>query len=129
MTPTAAMIAELRRMVAEPATTIYSDELLTTIIEKYPLTDDDGYEPDDDDWTDTYDLHRAAADIWEEKAAAAASRHDFSADGGSYSRHQVYQACIAQASRHRARAAAHSYVTIKDPVETDATWTEEDEEL
>lgn len=130
MTVSAAMLTELRRMVAEPTTTTYSDAILTAILEKYPIQDTDGYDPDDDDWTDTYDLHAAAADVWEEKAGTAASRHDFSADGGSYQRNQVYQACITQASRHRARATAKSVEVAKDPVETSDTYEElDDEEL
>lgn len=65
-------------MVQEPTTRHYSDDDLDTIIEQYPLHDLDGNSPwteDTDgtltvntDWTATYDLHAAAAEIWLKKA-------------------------------------------------------------
>ena len=57
--PTAAEIAKLRRMVAEPTTATYSDALLTSMIEAYPHIDEYGESPLDDDgevnddWTAT----------------------------------------------------------------------------
>ena len=113
---TAAQIAELRRMCAEPTTTTYSDVALAAYIERYPLTDARGQEPytwdvstmppsqlDNEAWVPTYDLHAAAADVWNEKAAALAHLYDFSADGGSYSRSQGVAQAQAQARYHLAR--------------------------
>ena len=113
---TAAQIAELRRMCAEPTTTTYSDVALAAYIERYPLTDARGQEPftwdvstvppshvDNTAWVQTYDLHAAAADVWNEKAAALAHLYDFSADGGSYSRSQGVAQAQAQARYHLAR--------------------------
>jgi len=120
---TAAQIAQLRRMAAEPLTTTYSDALLTTYIETYPIPDGEGHFPgeeDEDYWTPTYDLHAAAADIWDEKAAAVADRHDFSADGGSYNRSQVYDQAIKQARYHRARRAPATATLRKRPRELHA---------
>lgn len=113
---TAAQIAEMRRMCAEPTTATYSDVDLAAYIERYPLTDVRGQEPytwdvstmppsqvDNDAWVPTYDLHAAAADVWNEKAAALAHLYDFSADGGSYSRSQRVTQAQAQARYHLAR--------------------------
>lgn len=119
MTATAAMIRQVRRMIAETTTTTYSDADIQTVIEQYPLMDENGEEPrepDDDtglltentDWTATYDLNAAAGDIWAEKGAAVANRNDFSADGGSFSLSQQYQQAMAQARYYRARRAAKS---------------------
>ena len=94
---TAAQIAELRRMCAEPTTATYSDVTLAAYIERYPLTDARGQE------SYTYDLHAAAADVWNEKAAALAHLYDFSADGGSYTRSQRVAQAQAQARYHLAR--------------------------
>jgi len=118
MTATAAMIAQVRRMVNESGVDTYDDDAIQTYIEKYPLLDERGQEPytydtstspptadDNDDWIATYDLHLAAADIWEEKAAAVASRFDFEADGGKFNRSQQYEMYMKQARRHRARCA------------------------
>lgn len=104
-----AMLAELRRLVAEPTTTTYSDALLTTYLEKYPCIDAFGEEPLDsegeanEDWIATYDLRAAAADIWEEKAVGVISKFDFSADGGNFSQSQQYKQYMEQARYNRSR--------------------------
>jgi len=119
---TAAHLAELRRLVAEPTTTTYSDELLGKYIVIYPLPDGLGYWPVDVGfgtigWTPTYDLHCAAADIWLEKAAAAAALYDFSADGGNFSRSQISDRYMKQVAYHRARRAPQSATLRKYPNE------------
>lgn len=121
--PTAAQLAELRRMTAEPTTDTYSDELLVEMVARYPLTDERGQESytwdaattppskvENTSWVTTYDLHAAAADVWQEKAAALLHLYDFSADGGSYSRSQM----VAQAnSRVRFHLARRNIKTIR----------------
>ena len=119
MTATAAQIAQLRRMVNEPTAGIYSDAAIQTLIETYPLMDELGTEPyywdyttepptkvDNISWVPTYDLNAAAAVIWEEKASVVAVDFDFSADGGSYTRSQVYDQYMAQARRFASKRAA-----------------------
>jgi hypothetical protein len=115
MTATAAQIAEVRRMTAEPTTTTYTDVLITAFIERYPHIDEQGEAPftlssdtppvheDNDDWMPTYDLHAAAGDIWEEKAAGVAHRVDFKADGGNYSMSNQYEQYMKLARSHRSR--------------------------
>ncbi len=114
-TPTADMIAQLRRMVAEPDASTYSTAALSGIIARYPLVDTNGYEPDDALWAGVWDLNRAAADIWEEKAAAYAADFDFAADGGDYKRSQVQTQMLALASRYRAKRATTSLVMKATP--------------
>jgi len=115
MTATAAMIAELRRMVAEPTADIYSDTLIQDFIERYPMLDDAGEEPyvwsdadpparsDNADWTPTYNLNLAAADIWEEKAAAVASQYSFNADGSSFQQSEVHAQYLQMANMYRSK--------------------------
>jgi hypothetical protein len=112
---TAAQIAQIRRMVAEPTTTTYSDALITTIIESYPTMDPTGQMPfywssalppvqtANPYWVATYDLNAAAAQIWQEKAAVPAADFDFAADGGDYKRSQVYEQAMKQARYYLAR--------------------------
>ena len=131
MSATAAQIARMRRMVNESDSTTYDDDALTEYIERYPLIDERGEEPytwdtatqpptqdDNDDWIATYDLHAAAADVWEEKAAGVAGDFSFSADGGSYSREQVYQQFMGQCRYHRGRRAPQSMRAFAWPEET-----------
>jgi hypothetical protein len=120
MGATADMIKQVRRWAAEPNPATYSDVDLKLIIERYPVADANGQDPFIDewdegyqvgsgsggpepnpDWKETYDLHLAAADVWDEKAAANVAKFSFSADGASYDRNQVYQACKEQAATQR----------------------------
>lgn len=93
MAATAAQIAQLRRMVAEPTGATYTDEALAGYIEAHGLGEAG------------YDLHAAAADIWDEKAAALAANFDATADGASLHLSQQYQQAMAQAQAHRNRSA------------------------
>lgn len=130
MSATAAQIAQLRRMVAEPTTTTYSDVALGGYIEAYPLMDERGEVPytwssavppvqvTNTEWVATYDLHAAAADIWEEKAALWADKYNFSADGGRYDRSNVYEQMMGRVRYHRARRATKTMGLVKWPEET-----------
>ena len=131
MTVTAGMIADVRRMVAEPTVATYSDATLTAIIERYPRIDERGEQPytwdttttpptqeANTDWIATYDLAAAAADVWTEKASAVAVEFDFSADGGTYHRSQKREAYQQQARYYRSRVSATTARLHKSPKET-----------
>jgi hypothetical protein len=115
MSASAAEVAMLRRMTAETTTATYSDITLGGYIERYPLYDSLGYMPtlsdgtENTNWTPTYDLNAAAAQIWGEKAAAlAGSSYDFSADGGSYKRSQLYEQAAKRERYYASRRAPGS---------------------
>lgn len=127
MAATAAQIAQLRRMVAEPTTTTYDDDALTAYIEARPLVDSLGRTPDHDDWDGTYDLNGAASAIWEEKAAALADKYDVNADGADLARSQRFEHACKMARRYSARRAtgsARMYVTPRIPATDTALETE-----
>lgn len=119
MAASADQIARVRRMIAEPTTTTYSDDALADYIEAYPVTDVAGVRPDGSGWVATYDLHAAAADLWEEKAAPLQPKFDFSADGGSFDRSQAYEAAMDQARYHAARRRPSSRPIFKGPEDED----------
>jgi hypothetical protein len=120
-------------MVAEPTATTYTDALLTTAIEKYPVMDERGQVPytwddsttpptqdENEDWAPTYDLNAAAADIWDEKAAGLAGKYDFSADGGTYHRSQAYEQAQKMARQYRSRRMPRTWkMAMYPPPETD----------
>jgi hypothetical protein len=118
------LLAQLRRMIAEPTTTTYSDALLTYYIEKYPHLDVNGEERLDEDgfengeWIPTYDLNAVAADIWEEKATVVIGKFDFAADGGNFSQSQQYEQYMARARYHRSRRMPSTARLEKYPRET-----------
>lgn len=115
MTATTAQILQVRRMTAELTDANYADVIIQGYIEAYPLMDENGEAPRvqstitpgalmaNPDWTATYDLHAAAADIWNEKAAVLAQDFDFEADGGNYIRSQPYEQAMKQARYHGSR--------------------------
>jgi hypothetical protein len=124
-------------MVAEPTQTTYSNDAIASYIETYPRLDEQGNEPYtltsdtpperevNTAWIPTYDLNAAAADIWEEKAAAWTDKYDFTADGGNYSRSQAYDMCMKQCRYYRARRMPTSSRLHKYPDEggkNDTVW-------
>lgn len=128
MTATANDIARVRRMVNEPTTATYSDAAIAGMIELYPIADERGVNPYYYDtstdpptqvavtgWYPTYDLYRAAADIWEEKAAAEVNDIDYLVEGGVHRHSQRYDHCMQQARFHRARAAMKTVHQIPAP--------------
>jgi hypothetical protein len=128
MAASAAQISQVRLMCGLAAgDTTYTDAILTTYIETYPVLDAFGlqwyvwdyttYPPHqdvNDDWVPSYDLNAAAGDVWSEKAGSLAAKFDFSADGANMSLSQQYQQAQQQARYYRARRAAG---TIKHQVE------------
>jgi len=139
LTATAAQIAELRRMVAEPTDTTYTDILLQGFIERYPLMDELQQEPYSWSmvdgvqtkvvntlWVATYDLNAAAADVWEEKLASlSAVAVDFSADGGNYNDSQAFEHAEKMVKRFRGRRCAKNIAVIKWPKESIALTTQD----
>lgn len=122
MTATAEQIFQLRLLVDEPDDAApYNEERLAALIEAEARLDPRGEAPGVWDastapptwvanaaWIPTYDLHAAAAAVWEEKAAVLAQDYDFSADGGDYSRSQAYRQAVQQAHYHRSRRMAQT---------------------
>ncbi len=110
----AADLIRVRRMIAESGTVTYTDAILVTTIAEYPVLDVAGETPRltsgsvNTDWTATYDLASAAADIWTEKAAAVSDEFDFTADGGTFSRSQAVKQYLQQAAMWRSRRTARS---------------------
>lgn len=128
MAATAAQIAQVRRMVNESTAATYTDDAIQGYIEMYPLLDERGEMPytwdtstdppsqdENEDWIPTYDLHAAAADIWEEKAAVLSQDYDFAADGGRYTRSQAYEQAMKQARAHRSRRKPQTLTAVMWP--------------
>ena len=124
MTATARMVLLLRRMTAEPTDDKYTDQAIAEYIETYPLLDGEGRDNSHDDWEATYDLHLAAADIWEEKAAEFTGDIDFTADGANFRLTQRAEAMWDAVRHHRARRVPKSVRGWKWPTEHDgdAVW-------
>ena len=128
MAATAAQIARIRRITNEPTEVTYDDDLVTDYIEAYPLVDARGEVPwvestttpgsleENPDWTATYDLAAAAADIWAEKASALAGDYDFSADGGNYRRSQAFEQYMKAHRYWRSRRSVKTITMVPVPL-------------
>lgn len=108
------LIQDVRRMVAEPDATTYTNEAIERLIKNNAVSDESGRTPENPAWDATYDLNATASDIWEEKAGAVADEIDFSADGGSFQRSQKFAMYMRQAARYRAKAVATSKTVAVD---------------
>ena len=120
--PSADLVVRVRRLSAEMTSTTYSDTDISAFLAAHPLRDSAGLESTETDWVGAWDSYQAAADIWEEKAAAVVGSFDYSADGGSFSRSQQVQQMHDQAKRLRARGSAKSVKILTSPVQDDTGW-------
>lgn len=127
MAATAEQVARVRRMTGVSIDD-YADATIEDYIERYPLVDARGEDPwiesettpgtleANPDWTATYDLNAAAADIWAERASGLAVNYDFTADGGSYTRSQAYQQAMQQSRYYRARRSPKTITQRPEPL-------------
>lgn len=126
MTASASDIARLRRMISDPRFTLDNDAL-SEVIERYPLTDERGVEPywwdtstepptrtTTSGWIPTFDLHAAAADLWEERAASVrAALPDQMAD--QKRQQQLYDQYMTNVRYHQSRRIAHTITLQPSP--------------
>jgi hypothetical protein len=106
----AVALTRLRAMTAYDQAPTLSDEDLTALLDLAKLADSAGLAPSEADWVPTYDLNRAAAEGWRWKAAQLAGSHfDFSADGATYNRQQLYTNCLEMARRYSAKVVTAAY--------------------
>jgi len=107
----------LREMVNEPTLENYDDDMLTATLEDFPLDDAAGNAPSDADWTPTYDLHRAAARIWDLKAGREQDSYDFSMGSmgnATYKRSQLFTQALRMARHYRCLAPMRSTELVID---------------
>jgi hypothetical protein len=109
-------------MVAEPTQDTYPDFMLSEMLQRYPLPDSESVAPTDTAWLGAWDANMAAADVWDEKAAAWAGNFDFAADGGDYKRSQVYHQMVDSALRFRRRRKTTVLILTSQPPPDFAVW-------
>ena len=113
----AADIAKLRAMVDDTdSEQTYTDADLEAAVLAQPLDDVNlipppqtgatDVPPEDSAWIPTYDLHRAAADLWDQKAAKESGSYDFKqgAAGQAFTRSQLFKQALRMARHFRSLA-------------------------
>ena len=113
VTVPSAVTDRLRRMVNEPTAAVYATTDLESYVKRYGLVDVNGEKPLqlgaadamelNTDWTPTFDLNHAAADIWEEKAATVFDEFDYKGGDEDYQRSQQFEHAQKQARMFSAR--------------------------
>lgn len=105
----AADLVRLGRMVGEShkdtLDRMLSDQDLQDIAdESAKIPDSAGVAPGGIGYIDTYDLYRAAAEGWRQKAGIVSEEFDFVAEGGQFMRSQKYRNYLQQAARYAGMA-------------------------
>jgi hypothetical protein len=94
--------------------------VLGTVIQGYTVPDVEGDYPYtsagsvNSDWSSTFDLARAAAYIWQEKAASLAANYDFTADGATFHRSQAVKQAMEMSAYWNSRRMALGRVLDAD---------------
>lgn len=96
-------IATVQSQAATDVPPTLTDDQVAGLVDRSARMDTDGNTVDSDDWTPTYCLNAATALAWERKAALTSGRFDLTIDGQTLRRSQVYDMCMAEAKRYRAR--------------------------
>ena len=101
MTITVLDIEQVRRMVAEPTQTTYTDVIISGYLTEF-----------------SEDKYAVAGEIWGEKASSLqATMYDFSADTASYKLSQVIDNAEKKAKYYNSKRKPTTSVWTKDPVE------------
>ncbi len=103
-------LGRLRSMTAADTAPVLSDAQLTELLALSRLADSAGEAPLSALWLPSYDLNRGAAEGWRWKAAAVTGAYDFTADGATYNRSQMREACEKQAAQYARRVVTSAFV-------------------
>lgn len=123
--PTPDVVARLRRLIAEPTTTVYSDAELVGILKQFPtarkLSADTLIANGSTSLSVVvWDVHAAAAQVWEEKIAqlVVQGSYDITADGQTLQRDQKLRQYREQLAYHQARRRVRSVKIVAAPSRT-----------
>lgn len=87
-------VARVKMLGATAERPAITDDEVGLIVDQYALVDLNGNAPSATDWTPTYDVNGAVAEVWRVKAGRVAGDYSFSADGASYSKADVMAHCL-----------------------------------
>ncbi len=132
--PKPEVLRRLRRMVAEPTEATYTDADLIAMLKEFPTARNVGQ----NNWVANsslvdvvvWDMHAAAARIWEEKVAALIGQgaYDIDADGQTLHRDQKLQQYRMQVAYHTARRRVRSVKILVAPTRAQRTLEQRIEE-
>lgn len=103
--PDAAVVDRVKILTAATSRPVLTDAEVKASIQSHPRVDADGFLADAEDWTQTWDIYAAVAELWGVKAGKVAGDFNFSADDASYSKGAVMANCLAMEAKYAAMAA------------------------
>lgn len=123
-------------MIGSPATSVYSDVTLGEYLQRFPLIDALGRSPFRSTaagvelevnpfWTEAYDANAAASVLWGEIASGLAAKFDFSTDGQSFQRSQMFDQAQRQARYYGARRSPSTITLTSSPLREDVANADE----
>lgn len=92
----------------------FTDDLIAGYLEAHPVKDPTGRKPSTFGWTATYDVNAATADLWSLIAANLSALYDFSADGASFTRSEVFDHALKMQRHFNSRRYATSVAVARD---------------
>lgn len=111
VTPDAPVVDRVKTLTAWDQRPALTDAQVTASIQAHPLVDADGLTADQADWTPTWDVYAAAAELWGIKAGLVAGDFTFSADGGQFSKGDVMAHCLAMETKYASMASGSTSTT------------------
>lgn len=109
MAASSAEIQKVRLFTNETSSSsVFKNDEIAEAIEAHPL----GTDPE------TYDLHLAAADVWDIKCSSLAAKYSFSADGASFQLNQQFQNAERMSRYHRSRRRVRSVTVVTGPFDS-----------
>ena len=102
---------------------VLTEAEIDLLLAEAKIVDEDGYDPDDPDWTETYNVNYAISKGWEIKAGKCAGSYDFSDLGQKFNRSQMFKHCEAMAKKYRGQTylALDVPSALTQPLATDGT--------
>lgn len=103
--PDAATLTRVKALAGAAQRPALTDAEVISAIQAHPRVDVDGLQADDPDWSQTWDINAAVADLWATKAGKVAGDFNFSADDARYDKGEVMAKCLAMEAHYAAKAA------------------------
>lgn len=104
VTPDAAHVTRVKSLTAWDQRPAVTEPEVIAALQQFPKVDRDGLTPEDGDWTQTWDIYAAVAEVWRIKAGKVAGDFNFSADNGRYDKGEVLAHCLAMEAKYAAMA-------------------------
>lgn len=103
--PDAATITRVKNLAGFAHRPALTEAEVVEAIQNHPRLDADGLPADAEDWTQTWDINAAVAELWGIKAGKVAGDFNFSADAARYDKGDVMAKCLEMEAHYASKSA------------------------